>query len=160
MRRLLKSQTISVVWFIYWVAFHGFGCGHDGMTPWIRLGNDACDECHMIISELKDAAVIRISNGMEYRFDDIGCFLNFLKRFNGSVESAFVYDYFRGDWIRPEEAVFIQSAEFRTPMGYGIIATTARDRVEALKRSGQAIRVETYKGILSLELRSNDGGKT
>ena len=137
-----------------------FGCGRDSNTPWIRLGEDACDECHMIISELKDAAVLRTAEGMEYRFDDLGCFLNFLKRFNGAIESKYVYDYFRGEWIHPEEAIFIQSAEYHTPMGYGIIATTARDRVANLKHGGRAIRVETFKGILSLELRSNDGGKT
>jgi copper chaperone NosL len=90
--------------------------------PSIRYGHDRCDACGMLIGDPRYAAGVRLGNGVR-RYDDIGC----LVRHSGPVlaskrASGYVHDADTPEWLSADSAIFIRSADIRTPMGFGIAA--------------------------------------
>lgn len=110
------------------------GCGRKPATdapPSIRLGEDTCDECRMIISDERFAASYVTAGGETYRFDDPGEMVLSLRRRSDGMIRAWVYDYETRKPIRAEEAIFVHSPALHTPMGYGVAAFATRERAEA-----------------------------
>ena len=86
--------------------------------------NDMCSFCRMSISEKRYAAVLIDDDGQAFKFDDIGCMANFIKqkRNTGTMRAVFVMDFDRREWLEAENAAYVRSAEFKTPMNGGIVA--------------------------------------
>lgn len=93
--------------------------------------HDVCYFCKMAISQLNFAAEIITPDGEVYKFDDIGCMIEFkrLKELpNGSV--IFVRDFYTKEWIKIEEAYFVRSEKIQTPMNYFIATFKTRESLE------------------------------
>lgn len=99
-------------------------CGGESRSgpPEIHLGRDACDQCHMIISEVRYAAAYRDRNGDPFVFDDIGdLVLHADKAGVSDSMTAWVHDYDTEKWIDAPTAWYVHSS-IQTPMGHGIVA--------------------------------------
>jgi copper chaperone NosL len=78
----------------------------------------------MAISEKRYAAEFIDSDGQVFKFDDFGCMRNFIKqkRSISPVQATFVMDFDQRQWIKAENAYYVRSSEFQTPMNGGIVA--------------------------------------
>lgn len=93
--------------------------------------HDICYLCKMAISQLNFATEIITPDGEVYKFDDIGCMIEFKKMRelpNGSV--MFVRDFYTNEWVRIENAYFVRSEKIQTPMNYFIVTFKTRESVE------------------------------
>lgn len=110
-------------------------CGASEPRPVPIVWNeDICSHCRMAISQPELAAEAVGTAGRVEMFDDIGCLVRWLRE-PGAPEglAPFVADFSTGDWLRAEEAVFVQSSDLPTPMGSGLAAFA--DREAAGKRA-------------------------
>jgi copper chaperone NosL len=100
------------------------GCGNAELRPIEILSEDMCSFCKMAISEKRFASELLTQDGEVLKFDDIGCMLRFRKSHGHpeSVVATFVLDYDTRKWLKAEEAYFVKSKEFKTPMGGNVIA--------------------------------------
>jgi copper chaperone NosL len=101
-------------------------------TPDVRVGEDICDECGMIISEEVYSSAYRLSDGAQKIFDDIGDMVVHYRLHDDDVAAFWVHDFESIEWIRAEDAFFVASYDLVTPMGHGIAAFTNRPAAEAL----------------------------
>jgi len=114
--------------------------------PDIRYGEDPCDRCGMIISESRYAASYVTPAGDVRLFDDIR---DMLLHYEDSGEEAFIFwvhDYETMEWIKAEDAYFVQSADLVTPMGSGLAACAGREAADELAATLQG-EVLTFAGV-------------
>lgn len=123
-------------------------------APKIVIDRSACSHCGMLISERVYAAAYQIP-GREVRvFDDIGCLVAATRRESADAARFWFHDALEGTLMAGDTAVFVASANLRTPMGGGILAY--RDKAAA------SAAASTNRGELvpSLEdLMTRTGGK-
>lgn len=96
----------------------------------------------MIVSDARYAAGYTDKDGMPGAFDDIGCMLQYLRDKVDFKYVLWVVDYETGEWIRTEDAWFVQGDEIITPMGSGIVALSHEEsaRGVAERFSGNVLR--------------------
>lgn len=89
----------------------------------IEVG-DMCSFCKMAISEKQFAAEIIAEDEQVLKFDDIGCLLRHRQAAGNQLKPAaiFVTDHDSRQWLKAEDAFFVKSKTFKTPMGSGIVA--------------------------------------
>ncbi len=95
--------------------------------PNVRYGEDACDECRMIISEARYAAAYVTHKGQPRLFDDLGCMLEHNKKELETIANYWANDYKNPKWLNLSEAYLVKSNEITTPMGYGIIVLGSKE---------------------------------
>ena len=85
---------------------------------------DMCAYCKMAISEKRYAAELIDSEGQAFKFDDIGCMVNFIKSKKNTTKivAYFVMDFDERQWTKADDAYYVRSSELTTPMNGGIIA--------------------------------------
>ncbi len=109
------------------------GCGSSVPQPLLlAVGEDACSGCRAVIVDKSYAAqIVTAGDGVDF-FDDIGCLVRHVRaRPPVRNSAAWVVDYDTGRWIAASTAVYVQSAELRTPGRSGLIAYGARPAAEA-----------------------------
>ena len=114
------------------------GCDQPaGNTPVsIAWDRDTCEHCRMTISDRAYAAQAWAgSDRRYYKFDDIGCMVNWLRERGGSPEQLklWVADHLHHDevhWLDARTAWY--RSGLRTPMdyGFGAMAEPAKDAVD------------------------------
>ena len=82
----------------------------------------------MMIAEARFAAALVDENNRVFKFDDIGCMQNFIKKNNTKPGYAWVHDTQTEEWLDLNHATLTHSEEIVTPMGYGIIAQKRREK--------------------------------
>ena len=99
-------------------------CGvQAGGPPEISVDRTACAHCGMLISEAVFAAAYQGPSAEARVFDDIGCLLEAVRREGPSDGLRFWFqDAAGGGWMEGGAAVFVRSAQVRTPMGGGLLA--------------------------------------
>jgi len=106
----------------------------------INYGKDACDYCRMIISDKRFGGEIVLKTGKVYKFDDVGCLINFFWENNiaeKDIAMFLVVDYKTGDLIDATRAFYIQSDKIHSPMAYDIAAfKNPEDAEEFLNKNG------------------------
>ena len=108
--------------------------------PVMTIDRSACTRCGMLISEPAHAAAIRLPDGSDHLFDDIGCLVAHAQQHPADGVQYWFHDAADGQWIAGTQPVFVTSASLRTPMGGGIVAYRDRDAAERLA-AGQTGRV-------------------
>jgi copper chaperone NosL len=108
-------------------------CATKEPQPVDILPEDMCAFCRMAISEKQYAAQFITRDGDAFKFDDIGCLLNYVKERQNPQQIAayFVADFETREWTRGESAFYARSIEFKTPMSSGIVAFKDRGKAEA-----------------------------
>jgi copper chaperone NosL len=119
-------------------------CGKTEPQPLELAPEDMCAFCRMAISEKRFAAELVTDDGDTFKFDDIGCMLDFSKGKQNlqPIAASFVVDFETHEWVRGDAAFYVHSAEFKTPMSHGIVAFKDFSRAEAAakKYQGRSIR--------------------
>ena len=100
------------------------------------LPEDACAFCRMAISEKRFACELITKDGDAIKFDDIGCMLHYRKERAELVAATFVVDFETREWLKSEEAYFVKSKVFKTPMDGNVVAfKTGTDAAAAADRT-------------------------
>jgi len=117
------------------------GCNSNTPTP-IVYGQDACDFCRMGFSDRRFGFEICTSKGKVYKFDDMHCLLGYLKDSrvaSGDIAGIYCSDFSgNGHWSKVEEAFFLESPRFGSPMGSNVAAFSATDSFHAYQTQYQA----------------------
>ncbi len=94
---------------------------------------DSCVFCKMAISQKQYAAEL-IDSDHTFKFDDIGCMVQFARE-RGLIGAArpektyvFVRDYDTRQWLKGDSARFVQSSRIPSPMASGLIALSDRQK--------------------------------
>lgn len=120
------------------------GCGKKAIEPVAIAAEDVCNYCKMAISEKRYAAEFIDVEGSAFKFDDIGCMINFVKaqRQKNEVAAYYVMDFSNPQWLKAEDAYYVRSDKFLTPMNGGIVAfkDSANAEVAAKQKNGKLLR--------------------
>ncbi len=126
------------------------GGGADG-PPEIVLGRTECEQCHMIITELRFAGAYRTADGAEHRFDDIGDMVEYAQQ-NGEVEGSrfWVFDYDSEEPIEAPDATFVRSPDLATPMDWALAAFSSPEGAEQLaaSSSGEVLEWDQVQSLV------------
>lgn len=110
----------------------------------LQYGMDACYACKMTMMDNKYGAELVTRKGKVYKFDDMNCMLNFYHSEYESTEDfthILVIDFANPEkFIDAQHALYIKSANIRTPMASGIAAF---ENEESLKPY-----LKEWKGVL------------
>jgi copper chaperone NosL len=140
----MKLSPAIVVAFSIAMLFVLANCQSATLEPVAIEANDMCALCRMSISEKRYAAELIDRDGEVSKFDDIGCMANFRKQKNdeGAIRATFVMDFERREWLRAEDAFYVRSSEFKTPMSGGVVAfkDEANAQAAAAKYHGTMLR--------------------
>ncbi len=106
----------------------------------IRLGEDRCRRCGMIISRLEFAGGILLKDRRSwYVYDDVGCLAydyNELTSKGMEVEDVRVFDFETREELDARSAHYVLAdpRKLWTPMSYGVVAVGNREKAEELAR--------------------------
>jgi copper chaperone NosL len=134
MTRMRRAALFAACLWTLWPP----GCGDAPSIapPEIRLGQDVCDVCGMIISDDRFAAglVVRRDGVYETRaFDDIGCLLAYEENHpDETVAARYVREFRTRTWLDAETAAYLHSEHLHTPMAFGLAALAAEADARAL----------------------------
>jgi copper chaperone NosL len=121
-------------------------CQKQTVEPVALAPEDMCAYCKMAISEKSYAAELIDSEEQAFKFDDIGCMVNFIKSKKNTTKTVayFVMDFDERQWTKADDAYYVRSSELTTPMNGGIIAfkTQSKAREAADRYHGKLIRFE------------------
>jgi copper chaperone NosL len=121
--------------------------------PEIVVDRTACSHCSMFVSEPIFAAAFQAPGQEPRLFDDIGCMLDALRRETAPPINVWVQDAAGGGWLDAHEAIFVASADIRTPMSGGVLAfaDAAAAATAATAHRGEVMRslpeLTTWKGV-------------
>jgi copper chaperone NosL len=107
-------------------------CQQQRLEPVALEPEDMCSFCRMAISEKRYAAQLVDSEGQVFKFDEIGCLVNFMQRNNTDAANVarFVMDFDERIWIKAEDAYYVKSSEVTTPMNGGVIAFKTQPKAQ------------------------------
>jgi len=123
-------KKFSFLFFISLLLFGFLGCEKKpmGEVKKMHWDRDMCERCKMAVSERKFAVqLIDPQTGKNYKFDDIGCAILWLKEEKIPWENQaiiWITDAKTGEWINARKAHYINNAI--TPMAYGFAAYSHR----------------------------------
>ena len=109
----------------------------------IVIGKDSCQFCKMGFVDEKFGAILMNSKGKSYKFDDIGCLLEFVK--SGKVEKKDIDKIFLTDFsgdhdLFPAENIFLlESPTLHSPMKSNIAAFSQLDSLKLIASSNQGV---------------------
>jgi len=106
----------------------------------------------MIVADARFGGELVTKTGRILVFDDVGCLAAYLGReeVGGGTESLWVADYLApGALLSADDAIFLLSDSFRTPMNYRLAATAPGPAADSLARSLGA-RVMTWQEVLRI----------
>lgn len=116
---MIKNNIMRYLLFIIFIS----ACNSSGPEP-VAINKDMCSYCHMTISDLQFCAELITSKKKIYKYDDIGCLLNYL-RSNSSLTDAnyWVANSNLSEELLPaENAYYVKSETIHTPMNGNIAA--------------------------------------
>jgi copper chaperone NosL len=100
----------------------------------IAYDADACEQCHMQVSDPRFGGEVQTRTGKLYVFDALECLLDYQRAKKGDVGSVWVID-FRSPktFIVADSAWFVAAPGGRTPMGRGLYATATQTGAEEIR---------------------------
>ncbi|MEK4080138.1 nitrous oxide reductase accessory protein NosL [Solibacillus sp. FSL W7-1436] len=94
----------------------------------INAEADVCYMCNMSITHVDYAAQIVLKNGDHVAFDDLGCLMEYvLEQGKEKIGAGFIRDTNSSKWLNIEEAIYVYSKEYWTPMNYGVLAFNSQE---------------------------------
>jgi copper chaperone NosL len=136
----------GVLWTVFVAGIILEGCQKNELEPVAIEPEDMCSFCKMAISEKRYAAEFIDIDDQPFKFDDVGCMINFIqsKGNKDRIRAYFVMDFNDRQWLKAGSAYYVRSSELKTPMGSGIVAfENESDAAEAVdKYHGKALRFD------------------
>lgn len=102
----------------------------------IALGHESCSYCRMMISDQEFGSQILNKQGRAIMFDSVECMAAFDVKDDGeNLHSKWVPDFLDPEqWIRADEAVYLQSETLRSPMGLYLTAHATREKADEIRQ--------------------------
>lgn len=98
------------------------GCGKEKVSldpPSIKYGEDISEMGMAVVDPRFTVAALPEKDNSWILFDDIGELLKYHDRFpDVKFRATWVHDYLTEEWIHAEDAWYVESAGFTTPMGW------------------------------------------
>jgi copper chaperone NosL len=127
-------------------------CNAPSLAPVNITPDDLCAHCKMAISEKRYAAELLDHEGEAVKFDDLGCLSNYVKERQPNVAAWYAVDYETRAWLRADQALFVKSPSYHTPMGGGIVAF--QDKAQAEKAmAATAGSLLSFDDLFSVSVR-------
>lgn len=105
-------------------------------TEAIRVGEDHCDYCRMVITDTRFGGEVLTPKGRTLKFDALSCLVNYLKENPVNSEHIFVLDYLKpGTLVPVTQAYFLRSQGLKAPMGEAIIASSDESGLRKLQKT-------------------------
>jgi copper chaperone NosL len=102
------------------------GCADDEMSldpPEIRYGEDISEMGMFVVDPRYTVATLPEGSDEWLLFDDIGEFFKYHDtQTDVEFQTMWVNDYYDKTWLPAKEAVYLESREINSPMGWGIAA--------------------------------------
>lgn len=115
--------------------------------PEIAYGRDVCDQCGMVISEVKFACALQLEDGSYRKFDDIGDMAQHMAEHPDlKFRAGWVHDFISEKWIAAETAAYVYGPTLATPMGHGMAAFAAKTDAENAAQAWNG-EVLTFDGV-------------
>ncbi|MBI4552570.1 MAG: nitrous oxide reductase accessory protein NosL, partial [Candidatus Latescibacteria bacterium] len=113
-----RRVNASPLLFVFIVACQGVD-----LKPVNIMAEDMCAFCRMAISETRYAAEFIDADGMPFKFDDLGCLRHYLqaRQKQQDIAAFFAVNVETREWMPAEQAYYVRSVEFKTPMRGGIV---------------------------------------
>lgn len=129
------------------------GCSEKTYEPKaINPETDICQVCNMSIVHEDYAAQLVFKNGDYEIFDDLGCLIEFMEDVDESeVGAAFIKDASEDQWINVENATYIYSKDYWTPMYYGVLAFSSKEAAEKYMKENGEGKFLTYDQLFDFE---------
>lgn len=97
----------------------------------INQETDICKICNMSIAHLDYAGQIVFKNGDYEVFDDLGCLMEYMEDADESeIGKAYIKDAMEDKWIEVENATYVYSKDYWTPMNYGVVAFETKEAAD------------------------------
>lgn len=135
--------------FTIFMSFLLVGCSEQAYEPKeINKETDICKVCNMGISFEDFAGELIYKNGDYEVFDDLGCLVEFLKDVDESdVGAAYIKSADGAEWLPVEEATYVYSKDYWTPMNYGVLAFPSKDAAEQYMKENGEGEVYSYEQL-------------
>lgn len=118
---------------LIFVIFLLSACGNEAYEPRdINAETDVCKICNMSVTSVDYAAQAVLKNKDTVVFDDLGCLMAYIEG-NGDKEigAAYIRDTNSSKWLNIKEASYVYSADYWTPMNYGVLAFATKEEAES-----------------------------
>jgi copper chaperone NosL len=133
LQRIYKKPKIDAV-LVLFLSLSFLSCGDSKVVP-IKLNADNCDFCKMSIADGKYGAEVITQKGRVYKFDDIGCMVNYCKEnANTKMEAFYVHDFSQDNVLIPAQTAFFRSG--------GVINSPMRGNIIAFSKEKEAKEIE------------------
>jgi copper chaperone NosL len=125
------------------------GCSSSATRAVPIQPEDMCSYCRMAISTKQFAAELITSDEKVFKFDDIGCMLNFIDTNHSGrkIAELYVADFNSVKWIPAEQAHYVTTDKVQTPMNGNFLAfENAKDAsATATKYQGRLLNFPELK---------------
>lgn len=99
--------------------------------PELRLGEDECARCRMVVDQERYAAARVTPEGVEV-YDDLGELFVHRREVPRPDEQLWVRDYQGAGWLEARQAFYVAAKDLTTPMGFGVVAVATQERALTL----------------------------
>lgn len=134
-------KMLNILLITYLIPFLS-SCG-GGPQP-IRFGEDACDNCRMIISDPRFGAQLVTDKGKAFKFDDISCYWKYKKNqklTDTDIAHSLVVDYHHPKtMIDANNACILRAESIKSPMSSKLAAIGQDKACAKLQKKWQASR--------------------
>lgn len=132
-RKLASGNRFGMIILIVCTFFTSCSVGAEAL----KYGSDNCFSCKMTISDQRFGAEIITKKGRVYKFDDSFCMLAYLKTnilTTGEIKKMYITNFSGNHQLLDvEQALILQSATLRAPMGGNLAATDQIDSINKIK---------------------------
>ncbi|MGB9873912.1 MAG: nitrous oxide reductase accessory protein NosL [Hydrogenobacter sp.] len=130
-----------------------FSCAPEKPQP-IKLGEDVCEYCKMVIADKRFAAEVITKKGKIYKFDAIECMVGYYNENEENIKKAYVVNFNAPDEFLPaDEAYYVRSPQIRSPMGMNISAYRSREDAQKaiMGKQGEILEWQTLRELIKKE---------
>ncbi|MCL1791474.1 MAG: nitrous oxide reductase accessory protein NosL [Peptococcaceae bacterium] len=134
MDRRVGGKKIIVIMLVCCFALGGCKGEGDFAPQAVDPTLDICHKCKMSIVDAAFVGQYIDESGQGYKFDDIGCMINYFKSDNDAEKNAkaiYIMGYDTGTWLKVKEAYFVKGT-LNTPMSSGIVAVSITGEAQSL----------------------------
>jgi copper chaperone NosL len=148
-------MKLRVLWAFLLPLFFLFSCKGDKPEP-VRLGEDVCEYCKMVIADERFAAQVITKKGRVYKFDAIECMVGYYNQNEEEIKRAYVVNFLNPkEFIPAEKAFYVRSPEIRSPMGMNLSAYKSKeDAKKALEgKEGELLDWKALRELIKREYK-------
>ena len=122
---------------------------NSGPEPF-AYGKDVCEDCMMTIMEPRYGAEIISKKGKVFKFDDVHCVVNYLKKEKiqqGDIKQTLFINYNKeNDFVDGNTVLFVSSPQLKSPMNSNLAAFATQE--EAQKKAAEtAGKIHDWKTL-------------